>query len=912
MIAYSLQALTALLLAACMLGYARINRRPVVLLWGGAWLLLAVGLAGSGLGVWLLLMQGAPAGEPSRLLAAFLNVGGRISGAGLLVAGAHALTHETADSHVDRSTARTGLGIIAVGLILGAVGTLASAGGTPFLRIVVRVHAPGALVILALATACWVVSRHGTRGAGFGRGFLVAALLVWMGTKTVLLFGGDTATSLLVVFADLFALFVVSVASVVWLLEEERARLSVSQSDLASAREAIQAQLDFEESLADVSIEFINAPQANAAGSIQMALERLAPHLDARAAWYLDMRAGVLERTALWSSVVTDPPERIDPADFPTGVERLRQGRPVRLRRDPDSWQLPAGESANVESLLHGQPRILVPCVVGGDLAGLVGFDVDGLVADHESDVRFKLVAEVFSALLTRLRAAREEGLRGDRIFAAFRALPDVVGVARLSDAVLVEVNRGFEQLFGWDRDDVVGQSLEAVRLWPNREAREDYLTHVASDGTVNELAVDLLARDGSVRPVLLSGRLVDIAGEVCVLSIARDRTGLLNLEEQLRQAQRLEAVGRLAGGIAHDFNNLLTVIGGEASLLSLSTESEEIVNSAREILQAQERGSDLTAQLLAFARQQPRAVEQLELRLIVTGMESLLARLLDARLKLTMDVECDVKVTADKSQIEQVIMNLVVNARDVIGDNGTIRLSVKRVDLDVPIEDSGTPVPAGSWAVMEVTDDGGGMGPEVIATIFDPFFTTKEVGKGTGLGLSTVYGIAQQTGGHVAVESRLGEGSSFRIYLPASADEHHPIEARPAALFSESGTETILVIEDDRAVRELVKLALERAGFTVLTAVDGADGIQTAAAWEGPLDLILSDLVMPGASGSEVVAELAPRRPEAKIMLMTGFHDALPAHGGLPAGASVIRKPFSPRELVSRVRELLKQPSRG
>ena len=377
---------------------------------------------------------------------------------------------------------------------------------------------------------------------------------------------------------------------------------------------------------------------------------------------------------------------------------------------------------------------------------------------------------------------------------------------------------------------------------------------------------------------------------------------------EQLLQAQKMEAVGRLAGGVAHDFNNLLTAIKGFTELLLLDLDRRDPrYPFAYEIQAAANRAASLTRQLLAFSRKQVLQPRVFDLNASVADMEKMLRRLIgeDVELVTRRDPRL-ARIRADPGQVEQIILNLVVNARDAMPAGGRIDVITENETLTVEQAQRQGEIAAGEYAVLAVRDSGGGMSREVQRRIFEPFFTTKEQGRGTGLGLSTVYGIVQQSGGFVTVESAPGEGAEFRVHLPAVEDEGAPTEASPARLPTE-GTETVLLVEDENAVRVLVRRVLDRMGYTVLEAEDGPGALRVMEQRGAPVDLLLTDVIMPGMSGRQLADRLLEAQPDLKVLFMSGYTDeAISQHGVLAEGVSFLEKPFTPDLLLQRVREVL------
>jgi signal transduction histidine kinase/CheY-like chemotaxis protein len=388
-----------------------------------------------------------------------------------------------------------------------------------------------------------------------------------------------------------------------------------------------------------------------------------------------------------------------------------------------------------------------------------------------------------------------------------------------------------------------------------------------------------------------------------------RAERALRSSEEQLRQAQKMEAVGQLAGGVAHDFNNILTAVLGNLSLiLDDPAVPTGVRQRAEEIQLASERAANLTRQLLAFGRRQLLAPRVEYLSVVVLEMLKLLRLSAGDRTEIVLDLlpePCPVLI--DRGQMEQVILNLAINARDAMPTGGTITIATRRLELDEAAARESPPFRPGRHALLRVEDTGFGMDEATQARIFEPFFTTKDRGRGTGLGLATAYGIVQQSGGSIHVRSAPGQGSTFDIYLPWSDREPAPAATAVPAVPRTPGVETVLIVEDEPQVRTLMREALVREGYRVLDAPNGPDGITLATLLPGGLDLLVTDVAMPGMDGTELSARLRRARPLLRVLYVTGYVDPGPLdEPGLEPGAAMLRKPFSMDTLVRRVRELL------
>jgi len=388
----------------------------------------------------------------------------------------------------------------------------------------------------------------------------------------------------------------------------------------------------------------------------------------------------------------------------------------------------------------------------------------------------------------------------------------------------------------------------------------------------------------------------------------ARDVTERRSLERQLLQAQKMEAVGRLAGGIAHDFNNVLTAILGYVDLLldGLPTLSP-LRPDIQEIRTAAERAAGLTRQLLAFSRKQVLQMRTLDLNELLTDIDKLLRRLL--REDIDMVTKLDPRlgaVRADSGQLEQVVVNLAVNARDAMPGGGRLTIETRNAELDEAYTREHVPVRPGRYVMFALSDTGTGMSPETMAHLFEPFFTTKEAGKGTGLGLATVYGIVTQSGGYVWCYSELGHGTTFKVYLPRVDEPVDPLPVRVAAR-STRGSETVLVVEDEPGLRALTRRVLEKHGYTVLEAATADAAAALARDYPRPIHLLLADVVLPGGSGRALADALLSQRADVRVLFMSGYtEDAIVHRGVLAANTPFLHKPFSADTLTAKVREVL------
>ena len=476
-------------------------------------------------------------------------------------------------------------------------------------------------------------------------------------------------------------------------------------------------------------------------------------------------------------------------------------------------------------------------------------------------------------------------------------------------EGTITSLNPAFETITGWRRDEWVGRPFEQLVHPEDLPLALELLGRVVrgelrpvSQFRVGTAKGDYRMVEFAATPQLLERRLIGILG------IGRDVTERVQLEQQLRQAQKMEAVGRLAGGIAHDFNNILTAITGYADLLleDLSP-ADPRRQDADEVRKAAERAAGLTRQLLAFSRQQVLQPSVIDVNSLVGDLQKMLGRLLgeDVDLGTRLDPTAG-RVKADPGQLEQVLMNLAVNARDAMPHGGKLTLETANAQLDDTYAADHYPARPGPYVRIAVTDTGTGMTEETQAHMFEPFFTTKEKGKGTGLGLATVYGIVKQSGGFIWVYSEVGHGSTFKIYLPRLDDASERPAQTPAAR-APHGTETVLLAEDEPPVRAVARQVLERHGYTVLEAPSAESALDIATRYSGTIHLLLTDVIMPGMNGRELAARLAHLRPDARVIFMSGYtDDAVVRHGVLVPGATYVQKPFTPDAIARKVREVL------
>ncbi len=493
-----------------------------------------------------------------------------------------------------------------------------------------------------------------------------------------------------------------------------------------------------------------------------------------------------------------------------------------------------------------------------------------------------------------------------------FESSPHPLWVYDLESLAFLAVNDAAIQKYGYSRSEFLALTIRDIRPPEDVPA----LLHEAHQER-NTLDSPGLWRhrkkDGTIIHVEITSHQLLFEGRLAKLVLAHDVSESKKLEQQLRQAQKMEAVGRLSGGVAHDFNNLLGVIIGYSEVLQdrLPT-GEPHRRHVEEIKKAGQRAASLTRQLLAFSRQQVLEPKVLDLNAIVLDVERMLRRLIGEDIELTTSVDPDLgRVKADQGQIEQVIMNLAVNARDAMPEGGKLTLETANVELGEDYADHHPLVAPGPYVLLAVTDNGMGMDAETQAHIFEPFFTTKEPGKGTGLGLATVYGVIKQSGGYIWVYSELGQGTTFKIYLPRV---DAPVQTAPhsvAPAKSLQGSETILLVEDEESLRTLTLGLLQRHGYAVLAASSGAQALEIARRHQGRIHLLLTDVVMPGISGRALAEHLLALHPGIKVLYMSGYTKfAISHHGVLEEGPSLLQKPFTRDALLGKMREVLESTS--
>jgi PAS domain S-box-containing protein len=521
-------------------------------------------------------------------------------------------------------------------------------------------------------------------------------------------------------------------------------------------------------------------------------------------------------------------------------------------------------------------------------------------------------------------RHAAEDTLRQSEQY--FRSLiensSDMMAVMN-RDGTVRYVSPAVGRVLGRPPSEWVGVDVFSISHPAEAEAvRAAFDAVVAEPGLSRTIQTRAMHADGGWRHLEITWRnLLQVPGVEGIVVNARDVTerheselALRQSEESLLRAQKMDAIGRLAGGVAHDFNNLLTAIQGHADLLLADLPEDGAIRpDIQEIRDAAGRATALTRQLLAFSRRQVMQPRVLDVNAVVLDMQRMLQRLIGTDIDLRRSLSDDAGYTrADPAQLEQVVMNLVVNAREAMPDGGTVWIETSRRTFDRD-DDLPPELAAGEYVILTVKDTGVGMSETVAAQAFEPFFTTRPPGQGTGLGLSTVYGIVKQSGGHVWLHSAPGSGTEITILLPRVDDvaDALPVHQTPPARSDHGGSETILLVEDEPSVRELARRILHSRGYNVLVAMDGPSAIEMVEHGQQHVDLLLTDVIMPGLNGQDVAERVRALRPDIRVLFMSGYNEeAVLRDGVLAAGAAFLEKPFSPSELLNRVRRILQTKS--
>jgi PAS domain S-box-containing protein len=602
-----------------------------------------------------------------------------------------------------------------------------------------------------------------------------------------------------------------------------------------------------------------------------------------------------------------------EPADFPFAPEAphgsaivVRTGEPELLRRVTDDVLFAAarGDAERLTELkaLGITSLLTVPLQAREGVLGAIT-----LLSTIRSYGREEL--ELASELARRTAAAIETERSAERYRMLFEASPLPMWVYEADSLRFLAVNDAAIRHYGWTRDEFLKMTIKDIR--PPEDIPSLLLNVKGGDGFGSHRPDTWRHRtkDGRLLDVEITAGRIEFDGRRAALVLAHDVSEKVQLQRRLSEAEKMEAVGRLAGGVAHDFNNLLTVIGGYAEiLLQNGGEREEL----QEIARAAQQASALTRQLLAFSRRQVLHPRVLDLNQIVAGMEGMLQRIIGDDVSVAVKLADELApVEADQAQLERVILNLAANARDAMPHGGALTIETANIELDqaqVAKHGDGGP---GPHVLLAVSDTGIGMDEEVRRHLFEPFYTTKPAGQGTGLGLATVFGVVKQSGGGIYVYSEPGRGSTFKIYLPTCAAGGADAEPDAADPEAQRGTETIMVVEDDAGVRELVRLMLEANGYEVLAVEDATEATTVCTSDPERVDLLLTDVVMPGVNGRALAERLGEISPDMRVLFMSGYSDeAVHRHGQITATAAFLEKPFTERALAHKVREVLDAPN--
>jgi two-component system cell cycle sensor histidine kinase/response regulator CckA len=535
------------------------------------------------------------------------------------------------------------------------------------------------------------------------------------------------------------------------------------------------------------------------------------------------------------------------------------------------------------------------------------GTIIDVEITTHGLRVRGKSAILTLAHDVTEQRKAQEALRHSEKRFAtAFRSSPLPMTISTRAEGRYLDVNDAFLKMTGYARADVVNRTTTELKFWLYPQDRVDMLQQISAGNVVAGFETRVRTRSGDIRLAEISAGLVELDGVPCILAITQDITEGRRLEEQFRQAQKMEAIGRLAGGIAHDFNNMLGVIIGNSDLLKERLEDEEVQGRATAIKNAAERAASLTRQLLAFSRRQVLSPRVLNLNAVMHSLNNMLAHMIGEDIEFAAVPGQDLgSVKADPVQVEQAIMNLAVNARDAMPRGGKLLIRTFNADVDEAFASQHSAIRPGAYVVLSVSDTGCGMSEETRLHMFEPFYTTKTLGKGTGLGLSMVHGFVNQSNGAIWVYSELGKGTTFKIYLPRVDEEvsrELPLPPQPVR----TGSETILVVEDEEPLRLLIADILTGSGYDVLRAASGEEAL-TVAGQRGRIDLLVTDVIMPGQNGSELAATLRALIPELKLLYMSGYTgDLITQHGGLEIEDLLLEKPFTKNSLLTKIRAIL------
>ena len=518
-----------------------------------------------------------------------------------------------------------------------------------------------------------------------------------------------------------------------------------------------------------------------------------------------------------------------------------------------------------------------------------------------------------------RLLVERALVLSEERFSKAFNSNPIPLAFVSLKDETLGETNLGFHELTGYTKEELSGRSPRALELFVDVTHCHKLFERLRTEHTIRHASCQLRTKSGEIREIVLSMETIELSGQLFVLATFEDITEQLLLEKQLRHSQKMEAVGQLAAGIAHDFNNMLTVIQGNASLILSDDPPPADRPLLESIVRSAQRSAKLVRQLLAFSHKQMMEVRSVHISDTLASLADMLPRLLGEQIEFSIESAPDIPAVAvDPSMLEQLMMSLAVNARDAMPRGGKLTLSARETEVTPAMLRTNQDAHAGRFLCLEVSDNGEGIAPDVLPRVFEPFFTTKPVGKGTGLGLATAYGIARQHDGWISVQSEVGLGTTFQIFIPMKESAAPPPAAAAVtetlAPRTTNGSETILIVEDEDAVRSCVCAILKAKGYNTLTANNGVEALSVWREHRDKVDLLLTDMVMPeGVTGTELAAKLTADRPDLPVIYTSGYSNELAvSQSSLPAGR-FLAKPYQSKLLVQTIREALdSQPFAG
>ena len=513
-------------------------------------------------------------------------------------------------------------------------------------------------------------------------------------------------------------------------------------------------------------------------------------------------------------------------------------------------------------------------------------------------------------------RKMAEDALRlsEEKFSKAFRSSPTLIMISTLTTGRLIDVNDTFLDACGYSRKDVIGHTESELGIWSESGVRNRMVSHLEEHGFINSLETGLRTGTGEILTVLASAEMIDIENEPCILSVILDITDRKKLETQLLHAQKMDAIGQLAGGVAHDFNNIITAIISYSYLMkNRLDENDPSRDNIDKIISLSDRAAQITHGLLAFSRKQYFEYIPVRINGIIRDIENLLSKFITEEIELTTELASEEPtIVADKTQVEQIIINLVTNARDAMPEGGALSIKTELTEIDnefIGLHGFGRP---GKYVLLSISDTGMGMDEETKGKIYEPFFTTKEVGKGTGLGLSIIYGIVKEHKGYIDVYSESDEGATFRIYLPEIervVNSHH-VTPNPSLT---GRAETVLIAEDDVSVRDSIREILQNYGYNVVAAENGMDAVNKFREHKNKIDLALIDVIMPVMNGKEVYEEIRQMQPDIKVIFISGYTADILSRKQIPYEDIVfVSKPVMPDHLLSKIREVIDDEHSG